>query len=345
MKQSIVLILLLVFVSSCESTKHIKRFEAEKLVEALKAENGDLKKKIGALESQMNDTDQDGVPDYLDVENSSIAGFMVDTKGKMIDLNKNGLPDDAEKLMSMNYLDGSNRGNNTTPSKTVTFGKYQKAATKTIKIESEKLVLPENLMGNIAFNCPSEMREEQTYEVNAMLGALFSKDGIQKSLLKSINISRIENNEPPVKIEDVLTRQVNLGYYLNVVLEDSGNKFDIKRINELANPATQSILNETTGASLRNTYQWQWDVTPKPKSKGEGKLNLSITPLDRYKKPMTSKQKDYPITIHLKQNFLASIWEEMNRNIQWAVGSIIAPIITFFIGRYKRKEEKSNNAA
>jgi hypothetical protein len=312
MKQSIAFILLLVFVGSCESTKHIKRFEFEKLVESLKAENDDLKKKIGALESQMNDTNQDGVADSFDVENSSIAGVMVDTKGKMIDLNQITVPDYADK---------------------------------TIKVASGKLVLAEDLMGNIAFNCPSEMREEQTYEVNAMLGALFSKEEIQKSLLKSINMSRIENNEPPVKIEDVLTREVNLGHYLNVVLKDSGNKFEITRINELSNPATQSILDLATGDFLKSTYQWQWDVTPKPKSNGEGKLNLLITPLDKNKKAMISKQKKYAVTIYFKQNFFASIWEEMNRNIQWAIGSIIAPIITFFIGRYKRKEEKSNSIA
>lgn len=312
MKQSIAFILLLVFVGSCESTKHIKRFELEKLVESLKAENDDLKKKIGALESQMNDTNQDGVADSFDVENSSSAGVMVDTKGKMIDLNQITVPDYADK---------------------------------TIKVASGKLVLAEDLMGNIAFNCPSEMREEQTYEVNAMLGALFSKEEIQKSLLKSINMSRIENNEPPVKIEDVLTREVNLGHYLNVVLKDSGNKFEITRINELSNPATQSILDLATGDFLKSTYQWQWDVTPKPKSNGEGKLNLLITPLDKNKKAMISKQKKYAVTIYFKQNFFASIWEEMNRNIQWAIGSIIAPIITFFIGRYKRKEEKSNSFA
>jgi len=115
------------------------------------------------------------------------------------------------------------------PAKTKTIIKYRKGTTKIITVQSEKLVLPENLIGNIAFNCPQEMREEQTYEVNAMLGALFSKEEIQQNLLESINISRKENNEPPVNMKDVLTRQVNLGYYLNVTLQDDGNKFDIKK--------------------------------------------------------------------------------------------------------------------
>jgi len=33
----------------------------------------------------MNDTDKDGVPDYLDAESSPVPGAMVDTKGRMID--------------------------------------------------------------------------------------------------------------------------------------------------------------------------------------------------------------------------------------------------------------------
>ena len=55
--------------------------------------------RINDLETLMNDTDKDGVPDYLDVENNSITGVAVDTKGRMIDVNKNGVPDELEKLI------------------------------------------------------------------------------------------------------------------------------------------------------------------------------------------------------------------------------------------------------
>jgi len=66
-----------------------------------------LDKRIGDLESMMNDSDKDGVPDYLDVENNSIAGVAVDTKGRMVDLNKNGIPDELEKYMSDTFVDKS----------------------------------------------------------------------------------------------------------------------------------------------------------------------------------------------------------------------------------------------
>ncbi|WP_396212157.1 OmpA family protein [Flavobacterium sp.] len=61
----------------------------------------ELDNRINDLETLMNDTDKDGVPDYLDVENNSITGVAVDTKGRMIDVNKNGVPDELEKLVTM----------------------------------------------------------------------------------------------------------------------------------------------------------------------------------------------------------------------------------------------------
>lgn len=66
-----------------------------------------LDARIGELETMMNDADKDGVPDYLDVENNSIAGVAVDTKGRMVDINKNGVPDELEKYMADTYVDKS----------------------------------------------------------------------------------------------------------------------------------------------------------------------------------------------------------------------------------------------
>ncbi|WP_295334173.1 OmpA family protein [Flavobacterium sp.] len=69
----------------------------------------ELNSRIGEIETLMNDSDKDGVPDYLDVENNSIAGVAVDTKGRMVDKNTNGIPDELEK-----YVDSSITNNNNT---------------------------------------------------------------------------------------------------------------------------------------------------------------------------------------------------------------------------------------
>ncbi len=63
----------------------------------------DLRKRIDEIETLMNDTDKDGVPDYLDVENNSIAGVAVDTKGRMVDLNNNGIPDEMEATLARSF--------------------------------------------------------------------------------------------------------------------------------------------------------------------------------------------------------------------------------------------------
>ena len=64
-----------------------------------------LDKHIGDIETLMNDTDKDGVPDYLDAENNSMTGVAVDTKGRMVDLNNNGIPDELERYLADNYTD------------------------------------------------------------------------------------------------------------------------------------------------------------------------------------------------------------------------------------------------
>lgn len=59
-----------------------------------------LSKRIDDNETLMNDTDKDGIPDYLDQENNSVAGVAVDSRGKMVDINRNGVPDELERYVN-----------------------------------------------------------------------------------------------------------------------------------------------------------------------------------------------------------------------------------------------------
>ena len=67
-----------------------------------------LNNRIGEIETLMNDSDKDGVPDYLDVEQNSIAGVAVDTKGRMVDKNNNGVPDELEKYVNSSITNNNN---------------------------------------------------------------------------------------------------------------------------------------------------------------------------------------------------------------------------------------------
>ncbi|WP_366186003.1 OmpA family protein [Flavobacterium ovatum] len=67
-----------------------------------------LEQRVDELEALNNDTDRDGVLDYLDAEPNTMSGAMVDSKGRAIDLNKNGIPDEIEKYIDTKYKTSNN---------------------------------------------------------------------------------------------------------------------------------------------------------------------------------------------------------------------------------------------
>lgn len=67
-----------------------------------------LDSRIGEIEELMNDSDKDGVPDYLDAEQNSITGVAVDTKGRMVDKNNNGVPDELERYVNSSIANNNN---------------------------------------------------------------------------------------------------------------------------------------------------------------------------------------------------------------------------------------------
>ena len=90
----------------------------------VKDEYKDLLARVEELEIMMNDTDKDGVPDYLDVENNTIGGVAVDTKGRAVDLNNNGVPDELETYINNKYGDLQTTINN------LATGEYSSAQMK-----------------------------------------------------------------------------------------------------------------------------------------------------------------------------------------------------------------------
>lgn len=72
-----------------------------------------LENRVTDIENKMVDSDNDGVPDYLDLEPNTPAGNMVDTKGRSIDLNKNGIPDSYEDYFDSRYAMKGDKSNDT----------------------------------------------------------------------------------------------------------------------------------------------------------------------------------------------------------------------------------------
>ena len=62
-----------------------------------------INNRFTAVENRMLDTDNDGVANYLDEEADTPTGNMVDTKGRSIDKNNNGVADKTEAYIKENY--------------------------------------------------------------------------------------------------------------------------------------------------------------------------------------------------------------------------------------------------
>lgn len=70
----------------------------------LMSEIEELEARLAKVETDLIDTDQDGVADYLDREQNTMSGVAVDTKGIAIDKNKNGIPDEIESSLDERFL-------------------------------------------------------------------------------------------------------------------------------------------------------------------------------------------------------------------------------------------------
>jgi len=62
----------------------------------------EVNRRLDEIETLMNDTDKDGILDYLDVQNNTPNGVVVDAKGRFLDTNKNGTPDEFEPKLIEN---------------------------------------------------------------------------------------------------------------------------------------------------------------------------------------------------------------------------------------------------
>lgn len=70
----------------------------------------EINNRMVAVEQLMNDTDRDGIVDHLDTQNNTPTGVAVDSKGRFIDANKNGTPDEMES--NKGVVEVNDKGNN-----------------------------------------------------------------------------------------------------------------------------------------------------------------------------------------------------------------------------------------
>lgn len=76
--------------------KHADWYTKEDVLSKLPTIDKEARKRLDEIETAMNDTDRDGILDYLDAENNTPGGVAVDSKGRFIDTNINETPDEME---------------------------------------------------------------------------------------------------------------------------------------------------------------------------------------------------------------------------------------------------------
>jgi len=75
-----------------------------------------LEDRVTTIETNLIDTDKDGVADLYDLEPNTISGVAVNTKGQSIDTNQNGVPDELESYLDKTY---SKKGSESATNNTV----------------------------------------------------------------------------------------------------------------------------------------------------------------------------------------------------------------------------------
>ncbi|MGM0634753.1 MAG: OmpA family protein [Bacteroidota bacterium] len=63
-----------------------------------------VEKRLARVEEDLQDDDRDGVPNYLDEEPNTPAGVRTDPKGRALDTNDNGIPDDLEESLDKRFV-------------------------------------------------------------------------------------------------------------------------------------------------------------------------------------------------------------------------------------------------
>lgn len=219
-----------------------------------------------------------------------------------------------------------------------------RVVSKIVYQDKSKMLLTNSSNSKVAFYCPVEMREETTYEASAILGLLIQDNEIKSELLKLVNESRAELNESPLTINDIVSKDIELGHYIKVKLVDPGNKFEIKVLdNYPAQDSMVKIYDEASQTFNKHTYIWKWLVTPKANTSGSARLIVSVSPFNKQLQALAGRERNFAIKIRLKKTFTQKLIEHATAFPEWTFGSVIAPVISFLVGVYMEKKKKKES--
>jgi hypothetical protein len=175
-----------------------------------------------------------------------------------------------------------------------------------------------------------------------MIKPLFECD-LRNELLSVVNEARQEVGESALDITDIRRKDVILGRYIKVELIDpTKEKFTIVPFTEpqKTSDSLVDIYDNSRANYYGKDFLWRWSVTPKEGSEGKAKLKFRVLPFDKDKNKIEAKATEFLIVVDFENSFIENIWVKANTDPEWAVASIITPLLTFFAGFFiKRKKE------
>jgi OOP family OmpA-OmpF porin len=81
-----------------------------------------LEDRVTTIETNLIDTDKDGVADLYDLEPNTVGGVAVNTKGQAVDTNQNGVPDELESYLEKTYGQNGKGATNSTVEELINGG-------------------------------------------------------------------------------------------------------------------------------------------------------------------------------------------------------------------------------
>lgn len=194
---------------------------------------------------------------------------------------------------------------------------------------STEVVLPDANNGKIALYCPPVMNYKESSDVFGFISELISDEQVREKMIARIREEGIELPSNATSNNNLLIRTIQFYSIIELRLDDADNEgFVIKKVHETDKQEVK-----------QNMEGWRWVVTPSS-SEPKQKLIFKAIIYKQNGEVESAFTRTYQITVKVKpRRFLHSVKMLFVENTQWAIGSMIIPLIAFFWGRYQERKK------
>ena len=191
--------------------------------------------------------------------------------------------------------------------------------------------------GKVAFYCPRVMYYKETTDAYGFISDVLSDEDIRKMLMERIKEETGEHSHRShLDDNNFLIRTVQFYRMIELRLENVvKGAFEIVPVHS---EARQEVAD--------NMENWHWKITPMS-DVSDQQLILRIIVYDENGQVTQHFNKTYHLNIKIRPyRFFHNAMVMMVENPAWTIGSIVIPIITFFLGRISlTKKSKRKKAA